>query len=75
MAELTARARRWGVTGHISTLDAHTAPHFIPACDGRRWRRAIRDASGLRDFWIGVRLELPCERRPCRGGRVGAWTG
>ena len=46
-AELTTRARRRGVTGHISTLNAHTAPHFVPACGRRRQRGAICDASGI----------------------------
>jgi hypothetical protein len=29
-----ARGGRCGVTGHISTLNAHTASHFVPACGG-----------------------------------------
>jgi hypothetical protein len=62
-------------TGHIPTLDAGTVAHVIPACDGRHWRSALCDAPRLRDFRIGVRLELPRERRPCGGGGVGARAG
>jgi hypothetical protein len=30
-----ARGVRCGVTGHIPTLNTHTASYFVPACGGR----------------------------------------
>jgi hypothetical protein len=45
LAELTTGAG--AVTGHILTLDAHTASNFVPACGGRCWRGTICDTSGL----------------------------